>query len=143
MDDLDPKESNRDFQLDFKPFIEKKGQKYRVIVITDIQVHSDVKRPTNSLGKVSEKGQSMNIPYRAYTSIKDWNVSRGKQKEMILEMLRRDSSYIDFVKKQEEQGYKILLEIPDPIPLLLGKDTKEFLNSKKGKRIIRWISKNK
>jgi hypothetical protein len=131
----------KETKLEFNPFIKKEGQKYKVILITDIQVHSNIKRPT-AIGKVAAKHQDKFTPYRAYTSFIDWNVPREQQKQMILEILQNDSSYVDYIVEQEKQGYKILLEIPDPIPLLLGKDTEDFLRSKKGGRIARWITKN-
>ncbi len=134
---------NNKVKLQFNPFIKKEGQKYKIIAVTDIQYHSNTKRPTNFIGKLAEKNQGSSTPYRAFTEMKDWNVTREKQKEMIVELLQNDQSYIDFIKDQEEKGYKILLEIPDPIPLRLGADTEEFLNSKKGKRIIRWLAKEK
>jgi hypothetical protein len=129
-------------QAQFIPFIKKKGQKYRVISITDIQVHSSIKRPT-AIGKVAAKHQDKYTPYRAYTSFTDWNVPREKQIQMILEILQNDSSYNDYYLEQEKLGYKILFDIPDPIPLLLGKDTEDFLNSKKRGRFVRWSAKNK
>lgn len=129
------------FKLEVKPFVQKKGQKYKIIAVTDIQYHSSVKRPTKSIGKVANKNQESLTPYRAYTEAKDWNVPREEQKKMIIEMLQNDPSYIEFIKKQEQLGYKVLLEIPDPIPLKLGNDMEEFLNSKKGKRIVRWLAK--
>lgn len=124
-----------------KPFVKKEGQKYRKITVTDIQYHSNNQRPTKSIGKVAEKNQKTHTPYRAYTEPKDWNVPREKQVEMIIEMLRNDPSYIEFVREQEKLGYKVVLEIPDPIPIKLGKDAEEFINSKKGKRVIRWLAK--
>lgn len=66
-------------------------------------------------------------PYRAYTELKDWDVSRERQKQMIIEMLQDDPSYIEFTKEQEKLGYKILLSIPDPIPIKLGDDMKVSL----------------
>lgn len=130
-----------EFRLEVKPFVRREGQKYTRIAVTDIQYHSSVKRPTKSIGKVADKNHESLTPYRAYTEMKDWDVSREQQKAMIIEMLQNDPSYIEFIKKQEQLGYKVLLEIPDPIPLKLGSDTEEFLNSKKGKRIVRWLAK--
>lgn len=129
------------FRLEVKPFVKKEGQKYTTILITDIQQHTSTRRPTKSIGKVASKNQETFTPYRAYTEKKDWNVPREQQKTMIIEMLQDDPSYIDFIKEQEQEGYKVLLEIPDPIPLKLGSDAEEFLNSKKGKRVIRWLAK--
>ncbi len=135
------KEEN--FKLEIKPFVKKDRQKYKIIKVTDIQYHSTNKRPTKKIGNVASKNQDSLTPYRAYTDMKDWNVPREQQKAMIIEMLHNDKSYVDFVIEQEKLGYKILLEIPEEIPVTLGDDTEEFLKSKKGKRIVRWISKNK
>lgn len=129
------------FKLEVKPFIRREGQKYTTIAITDIQYHSAVRRPTKLIGKVANENQKSLTPYRAYTEMKDWDVPREQQKVMIIEMLQNDPSYIEFIKKQEQLGYKVLLEIPDPIPIKLGSDTEKFLNSKKRKRIVRWLAK--
>jgi hypothetical protein len=129
--------------LEIKPFVKKEGQKYRIIQVSDIQYHSTVKRPTQNIGKIASKNQNTLTPYRAYTEAADWNIPREQQKAMIIEMLKNDPSYVEFIKNQEKLGYKVLLEIPDPIPLRFGNDTLEFLKSKKGKRIIRWFAKEK
>lgn len=45
---------DNNLRIEFKPFVKKKDQKYRVIGITDIQLHTNIKRPTRFIGKLAK-----------------------------------------------------------------------------------------
>lgn len=125
-------------ELQLKPFEKKEGQKYRVIQITDVSLHTSKHRPTNvvkALEKASENGGSGRI----YSSLEK---QPGSQKDLVIQLLKMDPEFVKHVKEQEALGFKVLLSIPkEGIPMLAGQDTEEFLKSNKGKRVLRWIDK--
>ncbi len=60
----------------------------------------------------------------------------------ILEYIMSDPNMLEYVKKEEANGYKVVIELPkNGLPTLIGKDTQEFIESKKGKRILRRLDK--
>lgn len=63
---------------------------------------------------------------------------------VFLDLLKNDLDFMKMIKEEESKGYKILIELPPHgIPILAGKDTQEFINSKNGKRVLRGLAKNK
>ena len=56
----------------------------------------------------------------------------------------QDPHMLEYVKAEESKGYKIVIQFPkDGLPVHLGKDAQEFIKSKKGKRILRRLDKEK
>lgn len=129
-------------KLEIKPFIKKEDFKYKAIKITDITLHSN-KRLGNSLaGDKIKKAFKFMSPGRIYSNSLPQNLDSGR-KEYIIDLLKLDKSFIDYIREEESKGYKILIALPDEgIPVLMGNDTKSFIQSKNGKRIIRGIDKN-
>jgi hypothetical protein len=104
--------------------------------VTDIQLHTTEKRQ-GSVGKTIEKAVKNSEEGRIYS-----NIDNSRDNKSLLEMLLEDQSFIDTIRKYNEQGIRVFVETPKNKPMLAGKDTVEFMNSKKGKRIIRGFAKN-
>ena len=131
-----------EYSLEIKSFEGKKGQKYKIIHITDIQLHATPKRPTPSVGKKVRMSFETNEPDRIYSHIEKTKIS--DKKAYVLDLLKMDPDFVKMVQEEEAKGFKILIELPsEGIPILVGKDTIEFMKSKNGKRAIRGLAKEK
>ncbi|MBT4849871.1 hypothetical protein HON36_03395 [Candidatus Parcubacteria bacterium] len=108
-----------------------------IISITDIKFHTTNKRE-GSIGKTIKKAVETNKPGRVYS-----NIEKRQDNKPILDLILQDSDLLEVIKGYNEQGKRVFIEIPKEVPVLAGKDTDEFINSKKGKRIIRKIAKDK
>lgn len=116
----------------------KEGWKYRRILITDVMLHSNKYRPSNPAHAV-ETAFKKNGQGRIYSKL---NKPDESSKAMVIEILKSDPEFVNYIKEQEAQGYKVLVELPkDGVPMLLGPDTVDFLKSIKGKRILRRLAK--
>ena len=129
-----------DYKLELKPAVMKNGQKYKIIQITDLQLHTAPKTPTPSVGKKMQKAFEADKPDRIYSKIDKTAVSEDHT--FTLELLKMDPDFVRMVQEEEAKGYKVLIAFPNQgIPVVPGKDTVEFMNSKNGKRIIRGLAK--
>lgn len=130
------------YKLELKPAVLKDGQKYRIIQITDIALHTAKKTPTSSVGQKIQKAFVANKPDRIYAPIQESAVENDGT--FTLELLRQDPDFVKLIQEEEAKGYKVLLSIPKGgIPVVVGKDTIEFMNSKNGKRVLRGLAKEK
>lgn len=137
-----------EYKLELKPAQMKDGQKYKIIQITDITFHSPGRRPTKSVGEKVKEAFDKNEPGRIYQNLEkvdsDTEHQEGQFKMAILDQIHKDPSFIKMLREEEAKGYKVLLSIPKSgIPVYAGKDSVEFMDSKKGKRILRKIAKDK
>jgi hypothetical protein len=57
-------------------------------------------------------------------------------------MIQNDPDFVKMVMEYERQGYKVALDLPDKIPLVLGQDSVQFLASVNGQRIMRGLAKD-
>lgn len=130
-----------EYKLEVKPAVIKDGQKYKIIQITDIQLHATPKRLTPSVGKKVQMAFETNEPDRIYSSIEKAPIS--DKKAYIIDLLRADLDFVKMVQEQESQGYKILIELPTDVPVTAAPDTVEFMESKNGKRVLRGLAKGK
>lgn len=131
-----------EYRLELKPFEGKKGDKCKVIQITDIALHTSKKKPTFSVGKKFKQAFSKNEPGRVYAPVE--HKEQNERRMAVLDMVQNDPEFIRMVQEEQKNGYRVLLALPsDGIPVVAGKDTIEFMNSKNGKRIIRGLAKNK
>ena len=129
-------------KLEIKPFIRKAGVKYKAIKITDITLHSNKNLGNSLAGDKIRKAFKFMSPGRIYNNSLPQNLGNGR-KEYIIELLKLDKSFINYIHEEESKGYKILIALPNEgIPVLMGNDTKSFIQSKNGQRIIRGIDKN-
>jgi hypothetical protein len=131
-----------DYRLEVKPAALKKGGKYRIIQVTDIALHTAKKTPTSSIGKKVQKAFETMEPDRIYAPIEKSALTGNG--EITLELLRQDPDFVKLVQDEEAKGYKVLISLPKGgIPVVPGKDTIEFINSKNGKRVLRGLAKGK
>ena len=130
-----------EYQLQLKPFERKEGFKYKLIGLTDITLHTARHNPTISLFDRIKRSFTFKKPGRIFRPIESPAISGNFINA--LEELKRDPNFIQMVREEEANGYKILVGFPKTgIPILLGKDTQEFLNSKNGRRVLRGLAKN-
>ena len=133
-----------EYKLELKPFVKKEGWKYKIIQITDIAVHTTQTRPTASIGNKIALAFKKNAPGRIYGLMdKDKAAaSPSERKAALVEAMKHDPSFLEMVQESERNGYKVLLELPEEIPVIFGADTVEFIASVNGKRILRGLAKN-
>ena len=109
-----------------------------ILSITDVQLHTAKKRH-GSISKTIKQSIEKNQPGRIYRNIEK---NQGK-KPTLKSLLLQDPDLVEIIRKYNEQGKRVFIKVPKDVPLLIGKDTNEFLKSKRGKRIIRGLAKNK
>jgi hypothetical protein len=135
--------------LQFTPYTRKEGDKVKILQLTDLTLHTSNKRHTTSPGKKVERSFAKNAPERLYGSLEtqkntNSDSSRMEIRSNIIEYIMQDPSILEYIKNEEAQGYTIVIEVPkEGLPIYLGKDAQEFIKSKKGKRILRRLDKNK
>ena len=130
------------YQIQVKPVQPKNGQKYKVIQITDIALHTATRRATPSIPKKIQKSFKRNKPGRIYGPIDNATVSQ--EGSFTLELLKMDPDFVRMVQEEEAKGYKVLVQLPKGgIPIVLGDDAVEFMNSKNGKRLTRGLAQEK
>lgn len=130
-------------QLQIKPFEQKSGLQYEIIQLTDITLHSSYKQPTRAIGKSIQRSLDQNKPGRFYGFKTNEIIKENKFKFNLSDFLNNDPNFLRMVQEKEKQGIKILIKIPkQEIPIKLGKDAEEFINSRNGQRIIRKINQS-
>ena len=132
-----------DYQLKLKPFKPKDGQKYKIIQITDIALHTTHKKPT-SIGKKLRQAFKYKKPGRIYGTVSNVNPTTPspQNKQAVIDLIQKDPEFVKMVLEEENKGYKVLLGLPDELPVVAGKDTIEFIASVNGQRILRGLAKN-
>lgn len=129
-------------EYELKPATIEKGIKYKIIQITDVALHTTQKTPTPLVGKTIQRALEDNKPDRIYSHMTDPVISDDRT--FTINLIKNDPDLLRMVREEEAKGYKVLLALPkEGIPLVLGNDTVEFMNSKNGKRILRGIAKEK
>jgi hypothetical protein len=129
-------------EYELKPATIEKGVKYKIIQITDIALHTARKTPTPLVGKNIQKAFESNKPDRIYSHMEESAISDDRT--FTLNLLKNDPDLMRMIQEEEAKGYKVLIGLPkEGIPVVLGNDTVEFINSKNGKRILRGIAKKK
>jgi len=130
-----------DYQLQFKPFEKKDGVKYKILEITDIALHSSDRQPTKSIGKKIKQAFALKKPGRLYGFKIQKPTDKPGYFESVIDLVQKDPELMRVIQEEEKNGYKILLGLPKGgIPIVLGKDAEEFINSKNGQRVIRAIN---
>lgn len=134
--------NNMSLQIQLKPFVAEDGQKYKVIELTDIALHTAPKRPTPSHGKKIAKSFDRMEPGRIYSPIGENAIAPDGS--FNLEAIKFDPEFLRMVQEAEAEGYKVLLGLPKGgMPVVPGADTVEFMKSKNGKRVLRGLAKEK
>ncbi len=139
-----------DYKVELKPFKEEEDAKYKIIEITDITYHTSQKQPTRAPGKKVKKAFEKNEPGRLYIPLAPLpapnsnGIYTTEEKAIIVGSLKKDPEFLKMVEEENKKGYKILLKFPETgITILAGADTKEFLQSKNGQRVLRGLAKDK
>ncbi len=129
--------------LKLQPYKAIDGVKCKVIYLTDIKLHTALKKPTLSFGKKIRESFRNKTSGRIYDHLPK-PLEMQKDNTFILRALQFDPDFMKMVQEEEAKGYKVLIGMPkESIPVLLGEDTIEFLDSKNGKRLLRGLDKNK
>lgn len=128
-------------ELKIQPHQATAGVKYKVIQLTDLKLHTAPKRPTPSFGKKVREAFHHNAPSRVYNTLPKPMVPTNDN-SFIVEILKLDPDFVKMVQEEEAKGCKVLISVPkEGVPVLLGEDTIEFLDSKNGKRLLRKLDK--
>lgn len=133
------------YKLEIKPYVKQDGVKYKVIKVTDFTFHTSAKRPAISFVEKIKEMFKFKKPARIYGPITYQDTPDPNKRNLFtLNFLNQDPDFIKMVKEEENNGYKILIELPaEGVPILAGEDTKEFASSIRGKRILRRLAKEK
>jgi len=111
-----------------------------IIQLTDIQLHRNADK-TDSPGKRVEHAIDNNKPGRIRQKllVKEGNIIQTPFFDT------NDPSLQAMVRKYQQQGKRVFIQKPpkEGLPVFLGDDAVQFMNSKKGKRILRKINKDK
>jgi hypothetical protein len=129
-----------EYRLHLNKVKPKIGQKYKIISITDIALHTTDKHPT-PIGKKLRKAFKTMKPGRIYGKV-EASPSADDNKQAVIAMIHNDPDFVKMVMEYERQGYKVALDLPDKIPLVLGQDSVQFLASVNGQRIMRGLAKD-
>ncbi len=128
-------------QLQLKPYKRNPDFKYKLIEITDIALHSSFHRQTGNIGKKINRSFRRNKSDRIYNSDLKSKENNSNKNKMTIDLIKMDPNFLEYIRNEEKRGYKVVLSIPKKgVPVILGKDTEEFINSTNGKRLIRGIN---
>lgn len=127
-------------QLNKVTRLPQKGDKVIVLEITDIQLHTNA-RPTQSVGGVIQRSMEQNKPGRIFSSLEKPQESSASIKvKFPFEM--NDPVLKQTIHDYQKQGYRVMFKVPESgLPVFLGKDSINFMNSTRAKRILRRINK--
>jgi len=123
----------------------KQGEKLLILDLTTIQLHTNA-RIAKSMGGVIERSVESKEEGRIFSpiDIKKGDVLNDSTLRVSLPFNIDDPSLKETVKKYQKQGYRVMIRKPKGgLPVCLGNDAKEFIDSKNGKRIIRGLAKKK
>jgi len=121
----------------------KKGEKIIILELTDIQLHSNA-RISKSTGDVIDRSIKNNKPGRIFSPLKNQTSSTDNKMTFEIPFNMQDPSLHKMIADYQKQGYRVMIKKPTSgLPILLGKDAQEFMESKNGKRILRGIAKRK
>ncbi len=132
-------------QLNRVTKLPKKGEKVIVLELTDIQLHSNA-RPTQSVGGAIRRSIENNKPGRIFSSLekKQESVADQNSIEFSIPFVMNDPVLKQTIHEYQQQGYRVMIQMPKSgLPIHLGKDAVNFMNSARGKRILRKIKKDK
>lgn len=136
-----------DYKLEFKPTERKPGIKYKTILLTDIMLHANSKRPSTFGAKLKRAFNAINQPGRIYQHMNKPEPVKDDSSTLkidILSQLQNDPAFIKYVTEEQEKGVEVVIQIPKSgLPVFAGKDMVEFIKSKNGQRIIRGLAKDK
>jgi hypothetical protein len=110
-----------------------------IIELTDFQLHTNA-RATQSVSKTIEHSIEANQPGRI--TFPNSNVRVLENNTVIFSMpIFNPDEMLPLIQRYREQGKRVFIRKPKELPVFTGKDTNEFMDSKKGKRILRRLEK--
>jgi len=120
----------------------KKGEKVIVLELTDIQLHMNA-RPTSSVGDTIQRSIEHNKPGRIFSPLQVPSSKSGGANTIHVELPfgANDPKLQEAVRHYKKLGYRVMLRVPQHMPIKLGKDAVQFMDSKNGKRLIRGMEK--
>lgn len=120
----------------------KKGEKVIVLELTDIQLHMNA-RLTPSVGAVVQRSIEHNKQGRIFSSLPTPKPESDDSNSIHIELPfgASDPKLAEAVRHYQQLGYRVMLGVPKHMPIKLGRDATEFMNSKNGQRLIRGLKK--
>lgn len=110
-----------------------------IFELTDFQLHTN-SRTTQSVGKTIERSVESNQPGRIFSPMSNLRVLENNTVQFSMPIFNPDELK-PLIQQYQQQGKRVFLLKPKSLPVFPGKDTVEFINSKKGKRILRMLAK--
>lgn len=113
-----------------------------IIQLTDIQLHTNVRVPEFAGKTMSKKIEAME-PGRAIFPIPEQEANLKNGEFNLMMSITNDPHLLAMVEKYQKEGRRVILSVPHNMPVFLGKDAAQFMDSKQGRRIHRRIEKEK
>lgn len=113
-----------------------------IIQLTDIQLHTNVRVPEFAGKTMSKKIEAME-PGRAIFPIPEQEDNLKNGEFNLMMNVVNDPHLLAMVEKYQKEGKRVILSVPHNMPVFLGKDAVQFMDSKQGRRIHRRIEKEK
>ncbi len=110
-----------------------------IFELTDFQLHTNA-RTTQSVSNTIERSVESNQPGRIFSSMSNLRILENNTVQFSMPIFNPDE-LTSLIQKYQQQGKRVFLLKPKSLPVFPGKDTVEFINSKKGKRILRMLAK--
>ena len=110
-----------------------------IFELTDFKLHSNA-RTTQSVSKTIERSVESSQPGRIFSSMSNLRVLENNTVQFSMPIFNPEELK-PLIQQYQQQGKRVFVLKPKSLPVFPGKDTVEFINSKKGKRILRMLSK--
>lgn len=120
----------------------KQGEKVLFLQLTDVQLHTNA-RPTTSVGGVVQRSIEHDKPGRVFSPLQLPQPTENGDNtfSVSLPFVENDPKLKEVVGHYIGLGYRVMLVVPHNLPVKLGNDAVQFLNSKNGKRLLRGMEK--
>lgn len=110
-----------------------------IIELTDFQLHTNA-RVTKSVSKTIKHSIEINQPGRI--TFPNNHVRVLENNTVIFSMpIFNPDEMLPLIQHYREQGKRVFIRKPKELPVFAGKDTVEYMNSIKGKRVLRRLAK--
>ena len=113
-----------------------------IIQLTDIQLHTNIRVPEFAGKTMSKKIEAME-PGRAIFPIPEQENNLKNGEFNLMMNVVNDPHLLAMVEKYQKEGKRVILSVPHNMPVFLGKDAVQFMDSKQGRRIHRRTEKEK
>ncbi|MFA5886294.1 MAG: hypothetical protein WC863_00780 [Patescibacteria group bacterium] len=113
-----------------------------IIQLTDIQLHTNIRVPEFAGKSMSKKIEAME-PGRAIFPIPEQETNLKNGEFNLMMNITNDPHLLEMVEKYQKEGKRVIISVPHNMPVFLGKDATQFMDSKQGRRIHRRIEKEK